>query len=204
MKKLRLWELRWLAIGCKCKPRCPSSSKDPRHDPQCCLKHRISQPRKGMTVWVSFHQGKCQKPEDTFASEILRVREIRWKYILLLFSHWVMSNSLQPHELYVACQASLSLRFPRQEYWSGLLFSPPEDLPDPGTKSRLLQVDSLPMTTWEAPRIDLGEVIMNKITISFRLLISSLSISGSRCSRAPSLALFWSMFYSCLGLQQWL
>ena len=32
----------------------------------------------------------------------------------------------------VACQALLSVEFSRQEYWSGLLFSPPGDLPDPG------------------------------------------------------------------------
>ena len=32
----------------------------------------------------------------------------------------------------VACQASLSLVFYRQEYWSGLPFPSPGDLPDPG------------------------------------------------------------------------
>ena len=30
----------------------------------------------------------------------------------------------------VACQASLSMEFSRQEYWSGLPFPSPEDLPD--------------------------------------------------------------------------
>ena len=30
----------------------------------------------------------------------------------------------------VACQAPLSMGFPRQEYWSGLLFLSPGDLPD--------------------------------------------------------------------------
>ena len=34
----------------------------------------------------------------------------------------------------VACQAPLSMRFPRQEHWSGLPFSSPGDLPDPGSK----------------------------------------------------------------------
>ena len=29
-------------------------------------------------------------------------------------------------------QAPLSMGFPRQEYWSGLPFPPPGDLPDPG------------------------------------------------------------------------
>ena len=32
----------------------------------------------------------------------------------------------------VACQAPLSMRLPKQEYWSGLPFPSPGDLPDPG------------------------------------------------------------------------
>ena len=32
----------------------------------------------------------------------------------------------------VTCQAALSMRFPRQGYWSGLPFPSPRDLPDPG------------------------------------------------------------------------
>ena len=32
----------------------------------------------------------------------------------------------------VAHQAPLSMGFPRQEYWSGLPFPSPGDLPDPG------------------------------------------------------------------------
>ena len=43
-----------------------------------------------------------------------------------------MSNSLQPWT--VAHQAPLSVALPRQEYWSGLPFPPPRDLPDPGVK----------------------------------------------------------------------
>ena len=34
----------------------------------------------------------------------------------------------------VACQAGLSMEFSRQEYWSGLSFPPPEDLPSSGIK----------------------------------------------------------------------
>ena len=46
----------------------------------------------------------------------------------------------------VACQAPPSRGFSRQEYWSGLPFSSPGDLPDPGFKpqSPTLQADSLP------------------------------------------------------------
>ena len=45
----------------------------------------------------------------------------------------------------VARQASLSMGFSRQEYWSGLPFPSPGDLPDPGIKPRspALQVDAL-------------------------------------------------------------
>ena len=34
----------------------------------------------------------------------------------------------------MACQDPLSMGFPRQEYWSGLLFPPPGDFPDQGIK----------------------------------------------------------------------
>ena len=48
----------------------------------------------------------------------------------------------------VACQAPLSRGFSRQEYWSGLPFPSPGDLPDLGIKptSPALQVDSLPLS----------------------------------------------------------
>ena len=35
----------------------------------------------------------------------------------------------------VAHQAPLSMGFPRQEYWSGLPFPSPGDLPEPGIES---------------------------------------------------------------------
>ena len=46
----------------------------------------------------------------------------------------------------VAYQASLSMGFSRQEYWSGLPFPSPADLPDPGIEPRspALQTDALP------------------------------------------------------------
>ena len=53
----------------------------------------------------------------------------------------------------VACKSPLSMGFSRQEYWSGLPFPPPGDLPTPGIKSTspvspALQVDSLPTEPW--------------------------------------------------------
>ena len=48
-------------------------------------------------------------------------------------------------------QAPLSMAFSRQEYWSGLPFPPPGDLPSPGIQPRspaspALQADSLPLS----------------------------------------------------------
>ena len=45
----------------------------------------------------------------------------------------------------VAYQAPLSMRFSRQEYWSGLPFPSPGDLPDPGIEpgSPALESDAL-------------------------------------------------------------
>ena len=54
--------------------------------------------------------------------------------ILLLFSCKIMSDSfVSPWAS--AHQAPLSMGFPRQEYWNGLLFPSPGDIPDPGTKA---------------------------------------------------------------------
>ena len=47
-------------------------------------------------------------------------------------SQSVSGSFLTPCTL--ACQASLSTGFPRPEYWSGLPFSSPRDLLDPGIK----------------------------------------------------------------------
>ena len=59
-------------------------------------------------------------------------------------SRSVMSDSAIPWT--VACQAPLSMKFSRQEYWSGLSFPSPGDLPDPGIEPGppALWADSLP------------------------------------------------------------
>ena len=69
-----------------------------------------------------------------------------------VLSHSVLSDSVTPWTL--AHQAPLSKGFSRQEYWSGLPFPFPGDLPNLGIepKSPALQVDALPS---EPP----GEVI---------------------------------------------
>ena len=59
-----------------------------------------------------------------------------------VLSHSVVFNSLWPPWT-VACQALLSMGFPRQEYWSGLLFPPPVNLPSPGIEPSSLASPAL-------------------------------------------------------------
>ena len=51
----------------------------------------------------------------------------------------------------IACQAPLSMGFSRQEYWSGLPYTSPGDLPDPG-----IQPASLNVLCWEASSFPLA------------------------------------------------
>ena len=70
---------------------------------------------------------------------------VGWSAVLCVcISCSVVSDSLRPHVL--VCQAPLSMEFSRREYWSGLPFPFPGDLPDPDIKPRslALQADSLP------------------------------------------------------------
>ena len=63
------------------------------------------------------------------------------------FSHWVVSNSFATPRT-ITHQAPLSMGFPWQDYWSGLPFPSPGDLPNPGIQAvcrqtPMLQVNSL-------------------------------------------------------------
>ena len=57
----------------------------------------------------------------------------------------------------VAPQAPLSMGFSRQEYWSGLPFPSPGDLPDPGIEPRspALQADALTSEPPGKPNINM-------------------------------------------------
>ena len=56
--------------------------------------------------------------------------------------------------------APLSMEFSRQEYWSGLPFPSPGDLPDPGIKpgSPALQADALPSKPQGKPQMSWNDV----------------------------------------------
>ena len=67
----------------------------------------------------------------------------------------------------VVHQTLLSMEFSRQEYWSGLSFPTPGDLPNPGTEqgSPALQMDSYQLSYQESP-------YSNYIRLKIRLLTS--------------------------------
>ena len=73
----------------------------------------------------------------------------------------------------VACQSPPSIGFSRHEYWSGLPFPSPGDLPDPGIKPRspALQADPLPS---EPPVLSLGSVqlFMTPWTVAHQVSMS--------------------------------
>ena len=81
-------------------------------------------------------------------------RQRAWHARMLnYFSHvWVFMTLWT-----IAHQAPLSMGFFRQEYWSGLPFSSPKDLPSPGIKPRspTLQVDFLPFELPGKPHLTL-------------------------------------------------
>ena len=67
----------------------------------------------------------------------------------LLCSVAQLHPTLRPHELYIACQAPLSMEC-SVEYWNELPFPTPRALPTQGLNTHLLchlhwQVDSLPL-----------------------------------------------------------
>ena len=72
--------------------------------------------------------------------------------MLSLFSHVFFYVTLWT----IACQAPLSMRFSREEYWNALPCPPPGDLPDPGIEAVSLGSSALAgeffnaSATWEA------------------------------------------------------
>ena len=74
----------------------------------------------------------------------------------------------------VAHQASLSLGFSRQEYWSGLPCPPSGDFPDPGIKPYSLMSPSLAgeffttSTTWEALKQTYPSNDLNSFKVAYK------------------------------------
>ena len=86
----------------------------------------------------------------------------------------------------VARQAPLSMGFSRQEYWSGLPFPPPGDLPDPG-----MEPTSLSLLHWQA-----GSLPLAPLTVPY---ICQPQSPNSFCpSLSPLASIF--LFYASVSL----
>ena len=105
--------------------------------------------------WMQLHGGGgCGAPRPMASGNQQRA-QVSWAslpFVLLLFSHSAMSNSFATPWT-VACWVPLSMGFPRQEYWYGLPFPTPGDLPNPGVEPRspALQADSLVLSQQGSP-----------------------------------------------------
>ena len=75
-------------------------------------------------------------------------------HVCVLVSCSVMTDSVT---LWTVDKAPPSMGFSRQEYWSGLPFPSPGDLPDPGIEPRslALQADALTSEPPEKPKIQI-------------------------------------------------
>ena len=118
--------------------------------------HGISQARMLEWIAISFSRGSSWLRDQTciscIAGEFFTTEppgkpttvylKLKIKVKVKLLSHvWLFVTPWT-----VAYQAPPSMEFSRQEYWSGLPFPSPRDLPDPGIKPRspALEAKSLP------------------------------------------------------------
>ena len=107
--------------------------------------------------------------------------------------HSMVSDSLQPHGLTIACQAPCSWGNSRQEYWNGLPGPPSGDLPNSGIEPRspTLQADSLLSELLEKPWAYFSSVqSLSRVRLFetpwIAALQASLSITNSRSSLKPT------------------
>ena len=113
---------------------------------QGCLNSRMQQKMQRFiyVIWsVSAVQVTAANPHIVWGATIyLSARGVNeWFWWKLLSHIWLFATPW-----IVARQAPLSMRFSKQEYWSGLPFPSPGYLPNPGIEPRspALQADALP------------------------------------------------------------
>ena len=135
---------------------------------------------------------KCRSLK--FIRKAVGTYSVQWLSFVLLFA----TPSPPPPPWTAVHQALPSMEFSRQEYWSGLPFPSPGDLPDSGIESRspALRADALPS---EPPgnRITLNKKQLPEVSMRAEL---GHTFQGTYClvesSRAPDLAIV-----KCVPLQ---
>ena len=132
MEKPELWLYRpllYYGLGtCYGWSKCPEAHSIRISQPELCCPAQELQPHVGFwtfemrLAWTEM----CYKYK-THIVFFWRLKRI--PRTSLVVCACMLSRALRPH------QALLSMGFPRQEYWSGLPFPPPGDLPDPGIET---------------------------------------------------------------------
>ena len=91
-----------------------------------------------LRIWNAFSPTNAMTKRVQFAGSSRGAwafhQQVKWKWKCQSYSHVLLFATLWT----VVCQAPLSMGLPRQEYWNGLPFPSPGDLPNPGIKSCLL------------------------------------------------------------------
>ena len=102
-----------------------------------------------------------------FCQFLLPLLPLLWN-MFHCFEKW---KSLSPVWLFVTPQTIQSMEYSRPEYWSGLPFPPPGDLPKPGIKSRspTLQADSLPTELSGKPLLYLYIIFLHADMIKLKI-----------------------------------
>ena len=108
-------------------------------------------PESYQTILSAYKEGTCEVQKSlVFLKQNFRVFVVQsLSCAQLISTRWT-----------VAGQAILSTEFSRQEYWSGLPFPSPGDLPDPGIESTSPLQDSLPLRHRGSPDIT---ILLNKM-----------------------------------------
>ena len=136
----KTWTYQWHFVPTLTEPWFPFSSPKP----WCKLKD-VPSPAPGAVtsfcILLSTDKQKLVKPAPPFQKLCVHTLQkllLHW-YTLFALKVKVMSLSRVPlfaTPWTVAHQVPLSMGFSRQEYWSGLPFPSPGDLPDPGIEPR--------------------------------------------------------------------
>ena len=123
--------LKWVAISF------PGASSWPRDCPRVsCIVSRC------FPVWVTWEDGNIEDTSIFYSQSDY----LFYSFLILPSVQLLSCVGLFVTPWAVACQSPPSMGFSRKEYWSGLPFPSPGNLPDPGIKpwSPALQADSLP------------------------------------------------------------
>ena len=84
-----------------------------------------------MTLRKTFNLCDQRFPIGEMENCLLLIKlSLSYKIVVIVVQSLSCVSFVMPWTL--AYQASLSMEFPKQEYWSGLSFPSPEDHPDPG------------------------------------------------------------------------